>query len=60
MTKILIWLVSNSGSQMSYELCANVGTFYQWVIEEGGCTLIPFVNNTMAHNYCYHCLAYGN
>ena len=32
----------------------------QGVIKEGGCTLIPFVDNTMAHNYCYHRLAYGN
>ena len=32
----------------------------QGVIEEGGCTLIPFVYNTMAHNYCYHRLAYRN
>ena len=34
--------------------------YYQGEIEEGGCSLIPFVYNTMARNYCYHRLAYGN
>ena len=28
--------------------------------EEEGCTLIPFVYNTNAHNYYYHHLDYGN
>ena len=35
-------------------------TWKQGVIEGGGCALIPFVYNTMAHNSCYHRLAYRN
>ena len=49
------WWVTNFTVQS-----LTMNKYKQGVIEEGGCTLIPFVYNTMAHNYCYHRLAYGN